>query len=336
MAGYFEFISVCDLNLEKAEEARKRFGFEKATTDWRKLIYDPAVQYISICLFPDLNYEIVMEAAKLKKPIWVEKPIDWNLRRGMVMVEECEKHGTPVAVGQNYRYSDTALTMKKLISQGDIGEPFLCNLEHSFRSDNIFLDWIARSGRYLSAGVCVHYYDLFRYYLDDDADTVFAYMFQAPYRRKQAEELGLPANTCDTSCVASVRFKKGALVQFTCSEDVNGGDIFWQERYTIAGTEGTIFVDKSERFPLQIYRNQSKTREPVLVQAGTAADPGKASVENRRLIEEYLMSIRQGVPSPTCGKDHLKSLAIAEATHISTKTGMPVKVDELLNGNCRR
>ena len=330
MRGLLDFEMVCDLDPVRAEKTQTIYGFKKATTDWRTLIHDPSVEFISICLPPDLNYEIVMEASHLAKPIWVEKPMDWCLTRAVEMVQVCKQFSTPIAVGQNYRYSDIAMHVKELIGQGEIGEPFFANLEHMFRSDNIFLDWISRSGRYLSSGVCVHYYDLFRFFLDDDADTVYARTFQAPYRQVQAKEKGIPSNNCDTTCIASVAFKKGTVVQLTCSEDIQGGDAYWPDHYTISGSEGSVFVNAAERFPLQIYRSSKGYREPVHTAVASSTDPGKTHIESRRLIADYLAALENGLPAPTSGLDNLKSLAIAEATYLSAESGMPVKVDDLL------
>lgn len=331
MRGLLDFEMVCDLDCPKAEKAKTLFGFRKITTDWRTLVHDKDVDFVSICLPPDLNYEIVMEASRLRKPIWVEKPMEWRLKRAIEMVQACQRFSTPIAVGQNYRYGEIAMQVQKLIGRGEIGEPFLASLEHMFRSDNILVDWISRSGRYLSSGMCIHYYDLFRFFLSDDADTVYARTFQAPFRKAQ---IGVPSNACDTTCIASVAFKKGTIVQFTCSEDIHGGDVFWQDRYTIAGSEGSIFVNSAERFPLQIYRNKIGCREPISVGVASSKDPGKAHLENSRLIADYIAALEKGLPGPTSGLDNLKSLAIAEATYISAETGAPVKVDELLTRGC--
>ena len=178
----------------------------------------------------------------------------------------------------------------------------------------------------------IHYYDLFRFFLDDDAESVFARIFQAPFRKDQAEQKGVLPNECDTTCLASVAFKKGAIVQFTCSEDVAGGEVYWHSRYTIAGSKGSIFMNASERYPLQIYRNATGWREPVRISAGGTGDPGNASAENGRLIAEYLSCLEKGESAPTNGADNLKSLAIAEATYLSGNSGLPVRVDDLLSG----
>ena len=132
MRGLFKFVSVCDLDGTRAEKTKIECGFQKSTNDWRELIHDTDVEYISICLPPDLNHDVVMEAASLRKPIWVEKPMDWRLDRAVEMVKECEKYGTPIAVGQNYRYSDAAVAINGLLRSGAIGEAFFASIEHSF------------------------------------------------------------------------------------------------------------------------------------------------------------------------------------------------------------
>jgi predicted dehydrogenase len=243
------------------------------------------------------------------------------------MVEACRKYGCPLAVGQQYRYSPINQTVRRLIADGVIGDPFLGSLDHVFLSDNGSVDWLQRVDRYLIGGMVIHYLDLFRFLLADEADTVYAKAGQAPFRRYMAGSL-----KSDHWCIITVTFKRGAVIQFFCSEDTKGGTVRWNERYHMAGTTGAIFVDTHDPDKLQVYRDATGLREPVPIDAapGSDPDPGKGSGANTLLLLEYLDCIDKGVPSPTSGADHLKSLAIAEAAYRSAAAGQPVKVDALL------
>lgn len=184
MCGHVEFASCCDLLEARAQATQQAFGFQTYTLDWRELIADPDVEFINIVLPPDANSSIVLEAAPLRKPIWTEKPLDWRLEPAIEMVRVCRTHQTPLAVGQQYRYSDARQTVRR------------------------------------------------------------------------------------------------------------------------------------EAVPI--------------TRASGDPDPGKGSGANTILLLEYLDCIQKGVPSPTSGEDHLKSLAMAEAAYLSSRTGLPVKVEDVL------
>ncbi|HWE60275.1 MAG TPA: Gfo/Idh/MocA family oxidoreductase, partial [Chloroflexota bacterium] len=67
---------VCaDADSARADDARRRFGFMRATTDWRTVVGAPDVEVISITTPNDLHLEIIRAAAAAGKHILCEKPV---------------------------------------------------------------------------------------------------------------------------------------------------------------------------------------------------------------------------------------------------------------------
>ncbi len=59
----------------RAEAAQKRFGFERATSDWREAIADPAVEVVNVAAPNGMHLEINRAAARAGKHILCEKPV---------------------------------------------------------------------------------------------------------------------------------------------------------------------------------------------------------------------------------------------------------------------
>ena len=66
---------VADVNAPAAERARDRFGFARATGDWRELVADPRVELVSITAPNILHKEMALAAIAAGKHVYCEKPL---------------------------------------------------------------------------------------------------------------------------------------------------------------------------------------------------------------------------------------------------------------------
>jgi predicted dehydrogenase len=104
---------------------RVRFGFEKQTTDWRRVIEDPAVEVVNVAAPNNLHLEIVRHAASQGKHILCEKPVGRNPRETAAIEHVARQAGVMSFVGYNYRWAPLVQYGRKLIRDGVLG-----NLTH--------------------------------------------------------------------------------------------------------------------------------------------------------------------------------------------------------------
>ncbi|MCJ8326560.1 MAG: Gfo/Idh/MocA family oxidoreductase [Campylobacterales bacterium] len=107
---------------ERAKAAKERFGFEKYTTDWKKVVEDPAVDIVDITAPNSLHLEMIKYCIKHKKHINCEKPVGAfpdDTIKAYELVKDYEKE---TFVGYNYRWSPLVQEAKKLIEEGTLGE----------------------------------------------------------------------------------------------------------------------------------------------------------------------------------------------------------------------
>jgi predicted dehydrogenase len=109
----------------RASAARSRFGFEKQTTDWRRVIEDPAVEVVNVAAPNNLHLEIVRHAASQGKHILCEKPVGRNPRETAAIEHFARQAGVMSFVGYNYRWAPLVQYGRKLIRDGVLG-----NLTH--------------------------------------------------------------------------------------------------------------------------------------------------------------------------------------------------------------
>ena len=114
---------ICSDNLaDRAEEARGRLGFERATTRWQDVIEHPDVQIVNIATPNNLHVEIVQAAAAAGKHIFCEKPVGRGPQE-TALIESCARAaGVLSFVGFNYRWAPLVIHAKKLIDEGALGD----------------------------------------------------------------------------------------------------------------------------------------------------------------------------------------------------------------------
>ena len=113
---------IVDINDEMAEEARRRFGFEEASSDWRATITRDDIDAVDICVPNDAHAEIAIEAAEAGKNILCEKPLARGAAEAKTMLDAAEKAGIIHMVAFNYRRTPAVALARKLIDENRIGK----------------------------------------------------------------------------------------------------------------------------------------------------------------------------------------------------------------------
>src|SRR5438093_5155716 len=97
---------VCADDVEaRAREAQQRLGFERSTTDWRRVVTDPEVQVVNVATPNHLHLEIVRAAAAAGKHVFCEKPVGRNPQETAAIERLARRAGVRSGVGYNYRWA---------------------------------------------------------------------------------------------------------------------------------------------------------------------------------------------------------------------------------------
>ncbi|MGH2346401.1 MAG: Gfo/Idh/MocA family protein, partial [Chloroflexota bacterium] len=114
---------VCaDADPDRADAARDRFGFQRATTDWREVIGASDVDVVSITTPNDLHLELIRAAAGAGKHILCEKPVGKTPAETLEAAEIARRAGILTFVGFNYRWAPLVQYARQLIERGELGE----------------------------------------------------------------------------------------------------------------------------------------------------------------------------------------------------------------------
>jgi len=113
---------IVEINDDLAAESQKRFGYNRASSDWRSAVEDPDIDVVDILVPNVLHYDVVMAAIRNGKHVICEKPLALTGERGREMADAAERAGVVNQVGFNWRLTPAVQLAKKLIDEGAIGE----------------------------------------------------------------------------------------------------------------------------------------------------------------------------------------------------------------------
>ncbi|WP_026486785.1 levoglucosan dehydrogenase [Caldanaerobius polysaccharolyticus] len=260
---------IADITEETAKDAAARFGFEKYTSDWRKVIEDPEIDIVDIATPNDTHAEIAIAAAKAGKHIFCEKPIARTSEEAKKMYEAVKNAGVKNMLAFNYRRTPAVALAKKFIDEGSLGK--ILNFRGTYLQDWSAdplspLSWrfqkaIAGSGTLGDIGT--HVIDMARYLVgefDEVMATMKTYITERPVQQGTVDKLGTvkldnsvkkaPVDV-DDEVSFMIRFKNGAVGSIEATRNGWGRNNFIT--FEIHGEKGSIFFNYERRDELQVY-----------------------------------------------------------------------------------
>jgi predicted dehydrogenase len=94
---------ICDLNLQRADEFCRDFGYKRAFSDFRRMIETVRPDLIYCMVQPEFTAGIVEQLLPLKIPIFTEKPPGVNVAQAERLAALAREHGTINSLAFNRR-----------------------------------------------------------------------------------------------------------------------------------------------------------------------------------------------------------------------------------------
>ncbi len=113
---------VADVTPETAEAARAKFGFGRATDDWRALVEDPTVDVVDITAPNAFHKDMALAAIAAGKHVYCEKPLAPLAADALEMTEAAQTAGVCTQVGFNYLCNPMLKLARDMIAAGELGE----------------------------------------------------------------------------------------------------------------------------------------------------------------------------------------------------------------------
>lgn len=106
----------------KAELYSRQFGGTASYGDYESAIADPSVDAVVVAVPPALHLDLTLRALAAGKHVLVEKPAFPSAADYSAVKDAAARGGRVVLVGENDHYKPLAVTLRRLLAQGVIGE----------------------------------------------------------------------------------------------------------------------------------------------------------------------------------------------------------------------
>ncbi|MDQ2786698.1 MAG: Gfo/Idh/MocA family oxidoreductase, partial [Chloroflexota bacterium] len=116
-----KLVSIAGRSETLVRTAAARYGFARATTDWRAVVDDPDVQVFDNCGPNNLHAEPSIAAAEAGKHVICEKPLGRTAHEAKQMLDAVNKAGVKHLCAFNYRFVPAVLHARHLIQSGALG-----------------------------------------------------------------------------------------------------------------------------------------------------------------------------------------------------------------------
>jgi predicted dehydrogenase len=238
-----ELVSISGRNARAVEEARTRWGWAEATTDWREQVVDERISVFDNCGPNSVHAEPAIEAVRNGKHVVCEKPLARTAAESYEMWQEAERAGVHHLCAFNYRFVPAIRLARELLEAGELGEVvhFRARYLQSWAWDVDEGAWRfdpSRAGTGVLGDIGSHSIDLARYLVGEIASVAAFVRTIVPGRR------------VDDHFVAAVEFDNGVLATLEGSQLAPGRAN--SSSFEINGSKGSLAFDMERLNELEV------------------------------------------------------------------------------------
>ncbi|MDY3026122.1 MAG: inositol 2-dehydrogenase [Candidatus Faecivicinus sp.] len=307
-----ELVAVSDVYEPAAKDLAEKLGIANYYSDYHKILEDPTIEAVFICSSTDTHSPISIEAARAGKHIFCEKPIDHDLDKIKVVLEEVKKAGVKYQVGFNRRFDRNFSHVHDVVKNGGIGDVQIVKVT-SRDPEAPPLSYVKVSGG-IFVDMTIHDFDMVRYLSGSEVTEVSA--FGACLVNPEIAAAG----DVDT-CIITLRFANGALGVIDNSRQAVYG---YDQRIEVFGSKGCITADNETPNNTTYYTADGVMKEKPLWFFLERYNDAFIAEENA-FVEACLNNTDTAVGA----FDGLQPVLIAIAAKESCeKGGIPVKVNQ--------
>lgn len=329
---------VCTTSEQKSLSVCEKFGFDVATSDEDRLIFDPDIDVIDICTPNIYHYETIKKALAAGKHIYCEKPLCVTSEQALEVARLAQDSGLICNIVFNNRFIAPMLRAKQLIDEGKIGRVLSFSAEYLHNSCT---DVERPAGWKQNSDICgggvlfdlgSHALDLI-YFLCGEFESVSG-TSQIAYSTRAGADGAAWQTNADEAFYVIARLASGAVGTVTVSKLINGAND--DLTLCVYGEKGSLKFSLMQPNFLYYY---DATQKPSVLggstgytaiecvgrypsPSGTFPAPKAPSSWIRGHVGsmyEFLLSVHSGIPHAPTFTDAAHIQAVMEAAYLSDK-----------------
>ncbi len=306
---------------ERAEKFATEFGVEVIVGDYDTFLKTPGLEIVTIATPSGSHLEPAVAAAKAKKHVVSEKPMEITLERCDAMVAACKKNKVQLGGVFQSRSNGGAQAIRTALDQKRFGKLTVCNALIPWHRTQQYYDsggwrgtWKLDGGGALM-NQSIHQIDLLQWFAGPIKE-LSAYAGCIAHKRIEVED----------SAVAALRFKNGALGAIVGSTAMFPGQ---PAEVQISGEKGSAWLKGGHLSLFQFETEESGDAQARIdfgppkddAGKGGASDPRAISfVGHQRQFENFVASLNGGSKLMVDGTEARIAVEIILAIYKSANT----------------
>ncbi len=315
-----QIVAICDQNRERLDTVGDKFGIEQRFTEADALFDVGGFDFVDIATTVDSHVPLVCQAATHKVPTICQKPFATDLAGAKKMVAAADEAGIPLMVHENFRWQSPIQTVRKVLDDGEIGDPFWGRF--SFRSAyDVFSGqpYLAEGKRFIIEDLGIHTLDIARFLMGDVSDLSARTARVNPAIQGEDVATMLLSHANGNSSIVDCSYATKLPVE-----------AFPETLVEIDGSEGTLRLRQG--YQLEIHTSaQSRVIDVSPPLLPWASKPWHNIQESVMAIQSHWVDcLKHNLAPQTSGDDNLKTLALVEAAYESEAQKKQVNIESLL------
>lgn len=213
-----------------ARKVAEKYGSEYFTTDYKEAIGDESIDLVMISTRHNLHAPLILEAAALKKDIFVEKPLAMTYAECKDIYNSVKKNKINLIIGFNRRLSFLAQKAKKAILDRKNPLMVIYRVNSAGMSSEHWINDPVEGGGAI-IGECCHFFDFCNWIIDRNPNKIYAEMIST--------NNGSIIDTNNVSCI--IKYEDGSVASIIYN--TIGNESFSKERIEIFGDKCVISID---------------------------------------------------------------------------------------------
>ena len=356
--------TIAGRNQQELEEFKDRWGWQNASTDWKKAMSNPEIGLVDVGTPNNMHAEMAIAALEVGKHVACEKPLAGTLNDARQMRDAARKaRKSKTFVWYNYRRVPALALAHQLAKEGKLGRIYHVRAQYlqDWAGPDVPLIWrfqkkVAGSGS--NGDLNAHIIDAARFITGDEITEISGAVAETFVKERDIPTAG-PAggiaggtrgggaqkgkSDVDDAIIALARFKGGAVASFEATRFATGNQN--RNAIEINGDKGAIKFDFEDMNHLYYYDRSLPRRVQGWTQIMVTHGGDHPYAENwwpdahiigyeHGFINQVadMMSALAGqepvVPLPDF-EDAYKTQQVLEAMMISATERRPVKLAEI-------
>jgi predicted dehydrogenase len=298
----YRLVAAADIDEGRARAVAEQYDLPYGTTDYARVLADPAVDLVVITTTHDQHAPMAVQAAEAGKHILLEKPMGMNRDEVAAVVEAVRRAGVIFAIGFNRRFAPLSERAAALLAGRP--QPWMI---HYRMVDAVWKHWaidpVMGGGRIISE-TC-HIFDYLCRLTGSEPIRIFA----------EAGSLTHPQYpTTQDNAVITLRFANGSIASITHGDLGHNG--YAKESIEVFSGHGTIVLTNFLRLDAFGFSEQETPIELPAIDKG-----------HRRELEVLAEALRTGTAPSIDERAGARAMTLCFAAIESARTGKAIELD---------